>query len=243
MNENLWLSEVSVCLPIHNEASRLAYCLSKLIRFPADEVICLFDRCTDSSEKIVARWVRKNKLDATFHYKDWNKWRNPIAENLEFLSSLAKGDLIYFINADHIVDINNFKPENWIDADVLSFHTEYVPISLHHIYENALIRVHDWLNPRSQNGLGAFRKSLWEKVHFEDTASPSNNFIKRAKEKGFRHKFVGNVKNYHYHPTLPNYTVLSSKARIDMQYPWHRVLLHSIVHLNPKIFATYLGLK
>jgi len=44
---------VSVVLPVHNEAEMLKITLPSIQQLHLDEVVIVFDRCTDNSEKIV----------------------------------------------------------------------------------------------------------------------------------------------------------------------------------------------
>jgi len=63
----------SVVVPIHNEAKYLPYSLPAIYRLEPDEVILIFDRCTDESLEISKNISEKFGNKSETRYIELNK--------------------------------------------------------------------------------------------------------------------------------------------------------------------------
>lgn len=97
----------SVILPIHNEKKHLALSLPSIFKLKPDEIIFLFDHCTDGSKKLAGRIIHK--------FNFWDKctliippdspdWKNRIAFLRRYGTNKAQNDLVLFTAADMILD-------------------------------------------------------------------------------------------------------------------------------------------
>jgi glycosyltransferase involved in cell wall biosynthesis len=97
----------TVLLPIHNEESYLPYSLPSVYELSPDEVILLFDRCIDNSEKIAYTISERYKmLDKTLfvNVPESPDWRFRSSFLRVYGTKLAKHDLVLLTNADIILN-------------------------------------------------------------------------------------------------------------------------------------------
>ena len=228
-------------MPIHNEELWLPRSLGKLRKADITHFVALLDRCTDRSRHIMLKWQNMElPFKVNIYYRSSVLWSNPIAEAFEFLCKRVETDLIYLVNADHLVDTRIFSLTHWQNADLLSFEMQYPNDSMKHAYENILIRIYDSFNPKSQNGLLAFKRKVWESVHFEDSVSPSNAFIGKAIQHGFRHNFIKSFRNIHLHAKMTKRKqIMQGTYRATHGTGLSRTLFHSALHFEPYTIRGY----
>jgi cellulose synthase/poly-beta-1,6-N-acetylglucosamine synthase-like glycosyltransferase len=110
-------------MAIYNEEKFLPYSLPNIVDPVFNELVFVFDRCTDKSEELV-----KGFMDERFviFHKDKQEWVNPCAESKSVGVSLANKELLMISDADVILDIDSVKKaiklfEKDIDAVVFSY--------------------------------------------------------------------------------------------------------------------------
>ena len=99
--------EFTVILPIHNEEAYLSYSLPSIYRIFPDEVILLFDRCTDNSKKIaykIAKYCRMMEKTKFFDVPESPDWSFRPGFLRIYGTKRAKHDLVLLSNADIILD-------------------------------------------------------------------------------------------------------------------------------------------
>ena len=99
--------EFTVILPIHNEEEYLPHSLPSIYKLFPDEVILLFDRCTDNSKKVAYNIAERYKMMKKTKFVDAPEspqWRFRTAFLRFHGTRLAKHDLLLITNADIILD-------------------------------------------------------------------------------------------------------------------------------------------
>lgn len=197
----------SVVMPIHNEARLLPYSLPSVFGLNPDEVILIFDRCTDGSislsKKITAYYnaLRRTKVIEASENCDW-KCRIAYLRRLGY--KIAKNDIILTTDADIILD-------SQITDHILSINgimlVVFERIDYPLTYQNIIIRLLQRLPSstlyRKFTGIYVFSKRAW--LETEDLDEVKN--IERAEDthlqlaisKKYPTKFVL-TKTYHLRP-------------------------------------------
>lgn len=242
------MSKISVCLPIHDEERYLPYSFRSLKECPIDELVVLFDRCSDRSEAIFDKVHFPFKT--TVLHKSDQKWRCPTAEVFEILFSQAQGDIIFDMAGDIVPDPAMFSALHFLDSDIVSFmylnrdllahrfHQYY--IDFHKKYIN-IAKL--WKGPLAwRTGLFGCKREVWEENHFRDVPSEYDDFLERSVfQHGRIYKFVKSTKNLHLRVGL-------SKSRQSLQgmsraqrgdHPL-KALGHSMLLFKPWVFTYYL---
>jgi len=97
------MGSITGILPIHNESYYLRYSLPSLRQIPFSELVCILDRCVDSSEHLIRTYLPHAKI----LYKDEQTWTHTRAgETLSRGIEEATSPLIFVLNADIILPIN-----------------------------------------------------------------------------------------------------------------------------------------
>jgi glycosyltransferase involved in cell wall biosynthesis len=115
----------SVVMPIHNEEAFLPYSLPSVYRLHPDEVILLFDWCSDKSMEVAVRvGSRYGMLDRTFMTEvDSRKSDSRFAHSFGRLygSQIAKNDIVLFTAGDMILDSKITSYIDMIGKDGVAF--------------------------------------------------------------------------------------------------------------------------
>ena len=237
---------ISVVMPIHNEQEYLPYSLNALVKAPIDELIIVLDRCTDRSKQILENV--KFPYKTVIIEKTWKNWRFPIAENFELGFSKARGDYLYTMAGDFVLDYKGqFNLNYFKNADILAYF--YWNFDLHKYklrqwYSNFLKK---YLAGKTSNiplkrtsGHIGFKREVWEKLHFRDVASEDGEFLRRALDNGFKFKYVPNLNNYHLRVDYSKEEqmfrgFLFAHRRVHRI----RILLHSFINFCPYVWVAY----
>jgi len=238
----------SVVMPIHNEEKYLPYSLSSLKKCPIDELIIVLDRCTDKSETIIDSFSMP--FDVLKIHKEKQLWRSCTAEVFEMGFSNTKGDILYSMAGDFLIDPNQFNLEHFENADFVSFFYYNLDLMGRFKYRQ------QWLNFMKKHinitrlwkgaiaqktGHFAFKREVWEDLHIRDVPSEYDDFMVRALKKGFRYKFISNIRNYHLRVGLSkDRQFLQGMSRAQGNRCFLPTLAHSIVFMKPYLFISYL---
>lgn len=91
-------------MPIHNEAKFLPYSLPSIYRLKPDEVLLLFDRCTDNSPEIAKKMADRHKYASRTRFIEINepspRWKFRIAFVRRQGFKIAKNHVILNTDAD-----------------------------------------------------------------------------------------------------------------------------------------------
>lgn len=141
------MNKFSVVMPVHNEEHMLPYSLPSIYRLHPDEVVLLFDRCTDRSVKVAREIaVQYNMLFNTkFHVCDSSSSECRFSHAFgRFLGSkIAKHDVVLFTAADMILDPKIADFVGWIGKDgvgMVSFVHKNYPVDWRLLVKRLLVR-------------------------------------------------------------------------------------------------------
>ena len=234
--------KISVCLPCHNDGYLLKHTLPFLKEAPINELVIVLDRCKDNSYEIIKDFTPNYKI--VLIQKTFKKWKHGIAEAFNLCFALSSGDIIYTTASDFILDPHIFLYKKWFKhLDIISFHYFHGGKGFHTAYSN-------WLNNRKfiytckygkWSGNMAFKRSVYEKLKFRDVRSPDLDFMNRAYEIGFTHKYVGCTNSIHLRSgNLKKKQREQGKHRKENHVNFLKVLAHSIFELKPYVLEGYL---
>ena len=164
----------SVVMPIHNEEKNLAFSLPSVFKLGPDEVILIFDRCTDRSHEVATKLAEKFDYDARTRFIELNepspKWNYRVAflfrygyENTKNENILATAaDVVFDSRVKHFFDLignDNIK--------LISFGLKHYPLNFQY-FVRRLICV--FFPQRAFSGVFLFSKSAWLETEDEGSA-------------------------------------------------------------------------
>ena len=164
---------ISIIIPVYNAELHLSRCLDSIIRqsFKSFEIILIDDGSTDNSKSICEKYTNiDNRISVIFRE---NQGPGP-TRNLGM--EVAKGDYIYFVDADDILLPNaladNYKLALENDLDVVIFSFEKIVYKsdtktlVNHTFDNYLVTNNDKLSKifweLADNGL---MYAVWNKFY------------------------------------------------------------------------------
>lgn len=161
----------SVVMPIHNEEEFLPYSLPSIFHIKPDEVILIFDRCTDSSIEIAKKiteklgYLKKTKI---IELNDPSpEWKFRVAFLRRYGFKMAKNDAILNIDADTLLDkkIIEYLPligKN--EIALISFGRTVYPLT----FANFITKLVSTIPKIRFSGTYAFSKKAWLKTENQD---------------------------------------------------------------------------
>jgi len=236
-------------MPIHNEEKFLYYSLPSIYRLKPDEVILIFDRCTDNSLKVAKKIARCfNYLDKTKFIElnePSSEWKFRVAFLRRYGFKLAKNDVILNTDADTILDPKireHIKKINKNNVALVSFGRKTFPTT----FQDFITRIISTINPKiGFTGIYAFSKKAWLETENQEKVKKivraEDTHLRESISKKYRVIFI-KTKSIHLRPEE------SKKRRFIKGYvywavkrnPLWKAILHSIIYLRPQTFAGYI---
>ena len=244
---------ISGAMPIHNEAKYLPFTLESLKNVNLDELVVVFDRCTDKSEQIVDNFNPRYTV-RTFALTKRN-WSFPTAEVFKLAFESCSGDVVYSLAGDCWYNPEIFRVD-WSNLDFASF-----PYKDYPLYGNFRSKVRcNWINlyrflthvlyPKlvkkpEFSGIYAFKKHVYNSIPRNfDIPSEDIWFLKQAYAKGFRYKYFHNLFSLHLRPAVSQAKQEAhGRAKVFYGYPLWKVIGHSIILWKPSTLKGYLKAK
>ena len=239
----------SVVLPIHNEEQYLPYSLPSIFRLDPDDVILLFDRCTDNSirvAKALAKNMKKTKITNFILIEDpateWN-FRSAYLRRYGF--DLARNEIILNVDADIILDPNikqHLRELSKNNVALISFGFFDYPFTIQRFMQKILSKISPYTVFIGQY---AFLKSKWKETedieHLKtiNRGEDTHMYLSIRKKYNTLHK---TTKSIHLRPT-ENFQrhFLRGVAYWELlKAPLWRIILHSFVNLRPAAIIGYL---
>ncbi len=244
----------SVVIPVHNEAKILPITLPTILKYEPDEIVIIFDRCTDKSYEVARKIICDHgfieSFTPIFKRKPAPDWNHQLAHTRHIGFEKAKHDIILNVDADFILKDDPRKYFNLLGKNRVGMITyrcmDYTMFDFSSISVNILGRIAKFL-PMVEPfaGMYAVYKPYWKAVGgfskkitgCEDTYM--YNALKRA---GFKIFYAHDVGYYHVR-------VKHSPERIfetGIQYwkilraPLWKAILRSIVRGRPQFLKGYL---
>ena len=248
--------KISGAMPVHNEEKYLPYSLASLLDSSLDELVIVLDRCTDKSEQIVRRFIRKAPFEVKVISVKKHKWQFHTAEVFNVGFKNTTGNIIYCIAADIYYNPEIFKI-NWKDLDFALF-----PYADFSIYGSTVDKLQgNWIRfckivirtlyPKlskkpNLSVLRAFRKSLLNVIPLIDVPSEDTWFNRQAYERGYKWKYFSNLVSLHLRPTTisaKHKQLQLGARRAKMNYPFWKVTGQSVAFIQPYLFKGYISEK
>jgi len=244
--------KISIIMPVHNEEKYLPYALKPIEKLKIHEIVFVLDNCTDNSEKIVRGFISKHR-NSKIVYMIKHKWLNKAFETYDFGAQHATGEYIFFVGSDVIVDPKIFTEKYCRSHNALKFrfyNYDLYGSRIGYAYEKVLFVILNKFGfAKEQCFVEAFKKDYWQKTRRENPPEDITGFFKRPKEvlraileesyEG-KFKYITTVKCLHLRPKLTKeQQLLRGLARCILEYPFWKVLLHSILFNRIYILVGY----
>jgi glycosyltransferase involved in cell wall biosynthesis len=252
------MTTISGVMPVHNEALFLPISLESLRMAPLDELVIILDRCIDNSKEIV-KYFKPNYAVKVIE-KNWTgNWKNKIAEVTNYGFENANGEIIFSLFADVLYDPEIFSVKHLMLLDrygMVSFQYYNADIATSRLrvgYEILLSKISGKVSKNEiwKGAIFATKRSIWEKLRFNDTTSLYGEHLqfldykRRLEALGIRYKHIITTKNLHLRDTTftKNTQLKDEKGRFINNYSLWRVCLHSLLHVKPYVLIGYIGEK
>jgi len=243
----------SVVMPIHNEAEFLPYSLSSIYRLNPDEVVLIFDRCSDKSKITSIKIARKMGFFENTKFIELNEPRPDWSFRKAFIRrygyKLAKNDAMLNVDADMYLDKSIKKYIQRVGKNgvgIISFGYIDKPYSIRSFIKR-IIRM--FFPFKGFSGLFAFSKKAWLDAESEDSAKKiilsEDSHLCVSIMKKYRKEFF-NTGTLHLRPnenTKRHYMRGIAYWKTVHERSTLRMLLHSIMMIRPAVLAGYLYAK
>ena len=245
---------IDVVMPVHNEEKYLPYSLNSLksIEKELNQLIFVLDTCTDNSEQK----IRNAFSNAKIYTKNKHRWRFYAAESFQYGFDKAKGDVIWAIGADLVLDPNIpriireiFKDPNigTVCFRYLNYDLYSLWLKLRGIYDNLYKTIIQRFRKEARHtGFYAFRKEMVEDIGgLADIVSEYDEFCLRAKKNGWKVEYIPYTNTLHLRPGLTaRKQYIQGVARYYLpHYNLIKTLFHSFIHLKPHLLVGYIHAK
>ena len=245
---------ISVVMPVHNEQDYLPYSLPsiKYIENQIDQFVFVLDNCTDRSEQI----TRNYSPHAEIYVKTGHTWKFYAAESFQYGFDRAKGDVVWAVGADLILDpyIPSVIREVFADEKVgtvcfryLNYDLFSLPLRIKGFYDDVYKTLTEKIRKESRHtGFYAFRKKMMEEIGgLADIVSEYDEYCIRAAKNGWKVIYIPYTKTLHLRPGLTaKKQYMQGVARYYLpSYNLFKTLFHSFIHFKPHLFVGYLHAK
>jgi len=242
------LVDFSVVMPIHNEENLLSYSLPSVLKLVPDEVILIFDRCTDRSLEIAEEITKRYEFGSRtklIELKSSQRWKFRVAFLRRHGFRLAKNHVILNTDADLILDgkiVDYLHLVGKKNIGIVLFSRIPYPRTLQSFLGTLFS---PFVPIVGFGGLYAFSKQAWLETENQESAKATP----RAEDTHLRlsilrrHKeiFV-KTKTLHLRPReTARYHFLKGVTRWQTKREslW-RVTIHSFIFLRPLVLSGYL---
>lgn len=239
----------SVIVPIHNEEKYLIYSIPSIYRLKPNEVILLFDRCSDNSFNLA------NKISEYYNYKDRTLFIeiNEIPEDWNFAVAfikrhgfnLSSNNIILNVDSDMLIDESIRKYISLMNKySLISFGFLDYPYTIQCFTRRLLS-----LLITGYAGLYMFNKDVWKQTENLDSVkkvyqSEDSHLKKAIIDNGYSTKYINTntlhlrpneTKLKHYKRGVAYYNLLKSSP--------YNVFLHSLMNFRIHMFTGYIHAK
>jgi hypothetical protein len=231
--------DFSVILPVHNEGRLLPYTLPSIRALDPGEVVVVFDRCTDNSERVVDKLLDGLNVKKVYNNirSDWNSHLSYLYHSAVEASSEGK---LLFTQADVVLDKKIAKHVRFFRKGMISFRVLPYPNNPRSIVNTAV----SLLQTRLLGGFsGVF---VLDRGTYEDcrlTASDQFEFdsqlLRNIQAKKYPYRLVltkcWNLRPYH--GKHRRFELGKAKAKSGKKP--YEVLAFSILRLMPEVYIGY----
>jgi glycosyltransferase involved in cell wall biosynthesis len=238
----------SVIVPIHNEERYLYYSLPSIYRLEPDEVILLFDRCTDNSlevaEKLAKRFGYINQTKFIELNEPSPEWAFRVAFLIWHGFNEARNDIILNTAADIILDekIKKYLPlvgKN--NVALISFGRKSYPPSPRLLVARLITK----FTLKAFTGTLAFsKKALFKTIDensFKRIVSAEDTYIYLSISKKYKTMFIqtNNIHLREKETAEKQFVRGIAYWQVSRNSLW-KAMLHSIIYFRPLLLAGYI---
>ncbi len=238
-------------MPIHNEEELLSYSLPSIFRLKPDEVILIFDRCTDNSLKIAEQIIKRYKYGSRTQFIEHSEpspeWNFRIAFLRRHGFRLAKNRVILNTDADNLLDeriADYFSLIGKKTFGIVVFSRTPHPRTLQSLLGTLFspflpMRAHGF------GGLYAFSKEAWLETEdhksAKSTTRAEDTHLRLSISKSHKEIFI-KTQTLHLRPKeTAQYHFLKGVTRWQTRREsLLRVAIHSFVFMRPLVLCGYL---
>lgn len=226
-----WL-DLSVIMPVHNEASMLQYTFPSLLRLKAGEYIILLDRCSDYSRELIYHYWNKYRIGdlIMIEVKEKSSWRYHLSYLYDYGIRQASKNYILLTQADVILDVDAIR-HNYRYPWLVSYRNVYTKL-----YDTFLTKSIGLLKKGFSGTL-----SMPRDLYFKRPLSPNDplEFDVQLKTNFKYYKFV-KANNLNLRPYQKHRLMDLGMTKRRMGQNILKVFLWSLVRLKPLVFVGYL---
>ncbi len=250
------LVKFSVVMPIHNEEELLPYSLPSIYRLkPPDEVLLVFDRCTDNSPKIAKEIAEHYKYESRTKFIEVNEsspgWKFRIAFVRRQGFNLAKNRVILNTDADTLLDekiTDSIHLVNKKSIGMVKFSRRPYPRTFQSCVGTLISPFLHTLEGHPAIGFGAiyaFSKEAWLKTENPKLAKnvlrAEDTHLYSSISKKYKTIFV-ETNTLHLRPreTRKNHFVKGVARWQVKRAPLWEVVIHTLIFLRPFVLSGYL---
>jgi len=246
-------TKFSVVTPIHNEAEYLLYSLPSIYRLDPDEVVLIFDRCTDNSREVSEEIAEKMGFTQRTEFVEMNGPSPGWAFRKAFLRrygyKLVRNDLILNVDADMYLDPSIQEHIQSVGRDgvgIVSFGYLDKPYSIRSFIKRIITSLFPF---KGFSGLFAFSKRAWMSTESEESArriilsedshlciNIMRNYERRFFNTRTLHMRPNENTRRHFMRGIAYWTTVRERSTL-------RILLHSILMIRPAVLSGYLYAK
>jgi len=237
--------EYSVVIPIHNEENILPYTLPSIQQLhpPPQEVVAVFDRCTDRSQETTQRIL--GSLLKPVEIAEESGWALHMAYVKRTGFKHASSPVILNTDADVILDPRCAEYVGDIGVNnlaMISFNRVNMPWNFRHHISRLFQRVF----PESFYGQYLLSKKAWRDAENQEKLAEmkwsEDSFLFRSViNKGYRYRFQYDTRNIHLREreNMENW-MRKGHARRQMGHPLWKAAAHSAIFLRPGVLVGWL---
>lgn len=239
----------SIVMPIHNEENFLPFSLPSIFKLGPDEIILIFDRCTDRSLTLSYEIAKRANYKSHTKFIEMNeqspKWKFRPAFLRTYGFKMARNDIILNTDADIILDYTIRGCLRLIGKKgigLISFGRREYPIT----FQGSVARLISTFIPKiGFTGTYAFSKKAWQKTMDEETMkkiySAEDTYLCMLVSRSYKTRFI-KTDNIHLRPREDQKShFIKGVTRWQVKHdPLWKALLHSLIYLRPMVFVGYL---
>lgn len=241
---------ISCFMPIHNEQKVLPYSLPSVFQLKPDQIIIILDRCTDNSERVIHKLIRKfnysEDVDVIKIEEKPKDWRWPLSYLVYLAVHEARNEIVFAVGADTLFGTGierGFKYFDNPEVGWISFAWQDYPLR----FESWLkYRIQQIYTKRIPTGINyAFRKTIIEDEveKLKQLPLAIDFFISdMVMRKGYRRLFFDS-NTLHLRPAGPERDYQQGFSKYVFSEGLLQVLFSSCLYFKPLMISGYLKAK
>lgn len=242
--------KISLVMPIHNEERLLRFVLPTYYDSLVDEYLFVLDRCTDGSRKVILSWAQRFGVEDRVRLLNYDtgSWTYRTCEVRNYAFSQAKGDLLFYGDADILYDSRAYHLPGLCNYGVTSFAVLISKKFWDHYYTFLFTRGFTYESSLSNSCIMVTPREVFRRIGFTDTLSGDcADYRRRVVESGYKVRHLREIKVTHlayradraFNKKKRKYVQLRNGLRYKSLGTLGRMLLYAIIRLQPCVVVGY----